>query len=82
MLQLSREDFMKYAGIKAHESKLGTIATEVRRMLRGVRWPRPVRLDPDEVPEERRNYACVHGASIRSRQFGARGCHAGPSGTA
>eukprot|EP00974_Lingulodinium_polyedra_P081323 7877280-Lingulodinium_polyedra.AAC.1 len=51
-------------------------------MLRGVRWPRPVRLDPKEVPEERRNYACVHGASIRSRQFGARGCHAGPSGAA
>eukprot|EP00974_Lingulodinium_polyedra_P071896 6957602-Lingulodinium_polyedra.AAC.1 len=50
-------------------------------MLRGVRWPRPVRLNPDEVPEERRNYACAHGASIRSRQFGGRGCHAG-SGSA
>eukprot|EP00974_Lingulodinium_polyedra_P125715 11195536-Lingulodinium_polyedra.AAC.1 len=63
---------MTYAGLAVHESKFEVVASEIRRVFRSVRWPRPVRLNPHAVPEERRNYACQHGASVKSRESGGR----------
>eukprot|EP00974_Lingulodinium_polyedra_P057278 5511159-Lingulodinium_polyedra.AAC.1 len=74
MLKLSRGHFMKYAGLAVRESKFEVVASEIRRVLRRVRWPRPVRLRPHDVPEERRNYACQRGASVKSRGSGGRRC--------
>eukprot|EP00974_Lingulodinium_polyedra_P022412 2163128-Lingulodinium_polyedra.AAC.1 len=70
--ELSQRDFKTFLGIDIHDSNLGVVEREVRRICRSIRWPRPIRFDPASVPEERQNYACQHGASIRARETGGR----------
>eukprot|EP00974_Lingulodinium_polyedra_P038902 3727193-Lingulodinium_polyedra.AAC.1 len=59
----SKEDLKTWFGVNVHSDNLTQVEKEVKRICKSIRWPRPIRLDPQLVPEERRNYACQHGAS-------------------